>query len=494
MDLFYDAVGQILDLFKYKYDKKIIQSGIMDAYIVLIWKNHELSHRYLKELYNNDINTKDFQKIIYILQSKLSKKYFDDLYYIPTAYEFIISNDINKEKYSIYYTPKWIVKYMVANSVNAYIKTKKDLSSLKILEPSCGCGTFLLYVFDVLYEWYIQNTKLTKEHIVKEIMEKILYATDIDEVAVKYCKYMLMIKIMELLNKERFDINLNIYSYDYLKENNIDKIKFDVIIGNPPYLENRKINKYYDKEYLKSKYTTASGRFDIYSLFIEKALNMMKYEGKLSFIVPGSLLTNNNFILIRKILLDKTEIIEIIKLGDKIFNNVGMDMIIITVDKKKSINTNHEIQCKELHYNHEKDLYKKEYRYIPQKYYYNLLNYVFDIGSTNITFKMREKVYKSTQLYLNDRCEVIAGIATGNIRNKLLTRNENDMNTKKVLEGKNVFSYYYQWGGLYIKDDKSLINRDKGEYATFMRKEFIYNEKILIRQTADRFICAYDDE
>ncbi|RKD32440.1 TaqI-like C-terminal specificity domain-containing protein [Thermohalobacter berrensis] len=134
-----------------------------------------------------------------------------------------------------------------------------------------------------------------------------------------------------------------------------------------------------------------------------------------------------------------------------------------------------------------------------QKYYYNNLNYVFDIDSSETTFKLRERLfnnkYKSNKYKrLDDVCEVVAGIATGNVRKKLLTFDKNVKNSKKVLRGKDVKKYYHSWSGLYVIDDKSIIDRQKGEYATFMRRKFIYNEKLLIRQTADRFICSYDNE
>ncbi|KGG79871.1 hypothetical protein Y919_09360 [Caloranaerobacter azorensis H53214] len=483
---------KILNFYNEKIDKDLLEDMILNSLILLILEELNAVKLFIEDLEINDIKKCDIYKI---LKKNLSKEIIKDDYVLPIAYEYIISRKEKKERYAIYYTPKWLVEYIVDRVIAQYIKQRKNIDNLKILEPSCGSGVFLLYIFDMLYNWYKKNTNLSRIEIIKRIIENILYGIDIDRRGIYLCKISLQIKIYKLIG-EKIDLKFNLYNVDFLKNNYIDNYKFSFIIGNPPYLENRRINKYYDKDYLKKFFSTAIGRFDIYSLFIEKGIKMLCDDGYLAFITPGNILSNNNFTPIRKMILDKTEIKEIVNLGDNIFDKVDMNMAIIFVKKSQNNLKRNKILCKNLKgsSNIKKDLFKDSYRIIDQAYYYNNLNYVFDIESSKKTFELRQRIYNTNFYRINDLCEIVAGIATGNIRHKLLTYDGNKKGARKVLIGRDVKPYYYNWSGLYVITDRSIINKQLGEYATFMREEFVFNPKILIRQTADRFICAYDEQ
>ena len=490
-------VKEIFNKFKHLYSTKEIENLIYDSLIVFSltkinpsWESDKksfLDFKYEKiiEIINTDIYN--------YLKEILSMEEIEEDILIPTVYESVVRNQ-QRERFGIYYTPQWLVKYVVDNSVGKQINKMKSIDSLKILEPACGAGMFLIYVFDVLYNWYVNNTDLSKEDIIKKIIEKNLYGIDIDCRALKLCKYILYIKVFKII-KKNINIQFNLYNSDYLGRCFLNKTNFHFIIGNPPYLENRRINKYFDKQDLKNRYITAVGRFDIYSLFIEKSLQIIEKRGIIAFILPCNLLTNNNFSTTRELILKKTDILEIINLGDGIFQGVNMNMAIIMF-RRSSVKGEHFIRCKNLSasLNIQNSISKSQYKLIPQVYFNNMIKNTFDINSSEVTFNLREKVFKRGYNKINDVCEIIAGIATGNIRNKLLTTNSRTPNAKKVLEGKNIDSYYHKWGSLYFIDDKSVINKSNGEYATFMKKEFIKEEKILVRQTADKFICTYDDE
>ncbi|MTI69750.1 MAG: hypothetical protein FH751_05770 [Firmicutes bacterium] len=469
-----------------KKNKSNNESEVMKAILIKIWDYYGFNYKYLDFSYELIEHLRKSE--IYESLEKLDNEIWKDEYLLVRAYEFIV-NRKKQEKFSIYYTPKWLVSYITKGTlVNIDIE---NIHNIKILEPACGSGSFLIYTFDFLFNIYSKNKSLNKLEIIKKIIENNLYGVDIDKEALKFCEYSLKIKILKKLNYLP-DISMNLFKKDYLIKEFFNKIKFDYIIGNPPYLENRRINKYFDKKYLKKNYLTAIGRFDIYSLFIEKSLNLLKDKGVLGFVLPASLFSNNNFYETRKLILNKSKINELINLGEHIFEDVGMNMAIIIISK--SNNKNNLIKCKSVVgiKDKKKNINNKYFRYINQKYYYNIIKNVFDINSNERTFKLRERIYYDNYIKINDVCEIVAGIATGNIRNKLLVNEKKNKNAKKVLRGKDVDYYIHTWSSLYIIDDKSIIDKNKGEYATFMRKEFITKEKILIRQTANRFICTYD--
>lgn len=495
MSLLITTIDTIYESYCGEESISYIEDITIDAIIVLAFENLEVTPLRVLDIVEDRLTEVLNSDAYHILKDNASSIDFVNIEVIQTVYEYMIQKeDSKKEKYGIYYTPEWLANYTSYNIFNKTDISQQSLCDFKILEPSCGCGIFISHVFDIMFEYYVANTEFSSCEIAKNIIQNNIYGMDIDEKALRICKYVLMIKAYKQ-TKVINDYSFNLYNMDYLKCDDIYTKNFDIILGNPPFLENRKINKYYNKVYLKEKYITAKGRFDIYSLFIEKSLDILKANGYLSFILPGNLLSNNNFASIRKLILDKACILEIINLGEGIFNNVGMNMLIISL-LKQTDNINNTIRCKNITKSMDKinDISIEKYRYIPQKYYVSTLMNVFDIDSSDLTFKLRERLFGEKYIKINDVSETIAGIATGNIRNKLITCSPDSKNAKKIIEGKNVFNYYHTWGGLYFIDDKSIIDSSKGEYATFMRNEFINTEKILIRQTADRFICSYDDQ
>lgn len=75
------------------------------------------------------------------------KNFWQNYMTLPKIYEYIVARKIERrEKYGIYYTPDWIVKNMVDESVNEVLKSRDKLENIKILEPACGCGVFAVLI------------------------------------------------------------------------------------------------------------------------------------------------------------------------------------------------------------------------------------------------------------------------------------------------------------------------------------------------------------
>jgi type I restriction-modification system DNA methylase subunit len=108
-----------------------------------------------------------------------------------------------------------------------------------------------------------------------------------------------------------------------------DESQYDYVVGNPPYL---RIQRVYPelREYYKKTYTSASGRFDLYILFIERGLKWLKPSGKLGFVTSNKFITSNYGKSIRRFILQHSIIEQIIDLADtKIFDVAVLPCIII---------------------------------------------------------------------------------------------------------------------------------------------------------------------
>ncbi|MCR8745410.1 Eco57I restriction-modification methylase domain-containing protein [Romboutsia lituseburensis] len=264
----------------------------------------------------------------------------DDNFKMSKAYENNLSTDIKQSK-GIYYTPKFIVKYILENTLKYHDILKNP--SPKVLDISCGCGNFLLEAYDILYEIIEKNLfELSNlygsdywniNNIHNHIVTNCIYGADIDSSAIEILK-------ISLKNK-RGDYNIqkfNLYCCDSLRYEWNEK--FDYIIGNPPYVGQKKLNNDYKKEIMKSYSEVYKDKSDIYYCFYKKIIQMLDEDGIGSIITPRYFLESPSGKYLRSYISKNINIKEIIDfLGCSIFKNIGICSCISTF-KKESIDEN----------------------------------------------------------------------------------------------------------------------------------------------------------
>jgi hypothetical protein len=258
----------------------------------------------------------------------------------------------------VYYTPTYIVNYIVQNTVGRILEgmTPTDAAELRVLDPACGSGSFLLgayqHLLDWHHQWYLANDALKwskgrnptlrpgprgdmilsiRER--KRILTNNIYGVDVDPQAVEVTKLSVLLKCLEgesaqsindlLLFHERAlpDLGNNIQcgnsliSADFytgetskkLSEQERSRIRpfnwqegfakimksggFDAVIGNPPYIDSEWMTTWLpnDRAYLSQHYQSAKGNWDIFCVFVDKALQLCKSGGMSSMIVPNKL-------------------------------------------------------------------------------------------------------------------------------------------------------------------------------------------------------------
>ena len=281
---------------------------------------------------------------------------------LGTYYESILEKEVRKEG-GIYYTPPLIVDYMVANTVGELLKNKtpEEAAKIKIVDPACGGGIFLLGAYQYLLDWHEkQFGKLTFVQRYKILIDNI-FGVDIDPLAVEITKYCLSMQCSEEKDFS-LDLDQNIRYGNSLIDTEFDwqnefspifaQGGFDIVIGNPPYGAKYPAEH---KEYFKEKYVSAKtsdiivkgsvagrlkGSLDTFSLFIENGFNILKTDGYLMFIVPLSVVSSDSMTALHKLLFDHCKMIKVSSYAKRpvqIFHNACIANTIIGFVKTNTV-------------------------------------------------------------------------------------------------------------------------------------------------------------
>ena len=304
------------------------------------------------------------------------KKIIDGLYYPDCPYEFsMISTEILGNIYEqflgkvirltdghqakvedkpevkkaggVFYTPQYIVNYIVENTVGELLKgkTPNKVSELRIVDPACGSGSFLLGAYQKLLDWhvdYYSNLDQPPKNVIyigkdgipkltiqekKRILLNNIYGVDIDSQAVEVTKLSLLLKVLEDENKDVLEaqqkliqeralpylgdnircgnslIGTDILEQQDLTDDEVFELNpfdweiefsdifetggFDAVIGNPPYFNIQTLganSNYFN--YLKNNYEIYMDKSDILFYFISKSSKISK--GKIGFIISNA--------------------------------------------------------------------------------------------------------------------------------------------------------------------------------------------------------------
>jgi len=276
---------------------------------------------------------------------------------IPIANPIKSPKSSHRHNKGIYYTPTPIVDYLTYQIMERAFEKKniERISKTKVLDPSCGCGSFLIASYRYLLEKLGEHCKKHPESCFVEealnFLQLMIYGTDIDENAIRWTKRLLFFTTWQasLIHEtcqhshaglSMPDLSNNILCHDFLRiEQNTFSIgskHFNIIIGGPPFVRIQELyNQHPEKiEDYKQKFKIASGQFDLYMLFIEKAIALMGYNSLLGMSVSNSFMYSLNGKKLRELISSKCCVEEIVEFGDnKVYPNASVRIALITLRK-----------------------------------------------------------------------------------------------------------------------------------------------------------------
>lgn len=309
----------------------------------------------------------------------------------------------DSKRSGIVYTPKKIADYMVKNLIDSSEVIHNPY--IKILDPSCGCGNLIFSCFQYLKEIFLNNIneinkrlnkKLNSDDIDYHILYYNLFGFDIDKTAIIILKIDLF-RLTGIINNKNFIVK------DFLMDD--VKGKFDFIIGNPPYIGHKNVDRNYSK-ILKKKYKEVyEDKGDVSYCFFSRALKCLNKTGKLGFIISRYFCEASSGKKLRKFILNNANIKLIIDFyGIRPFKDIGIDPIIIYLKNEKNCSAENKIKI--IKPNH-----KGEFtRFFIKKGELDSEGWVI-INETER--KMLNKIIRKCKFLLSDICNSHQGIITG---------------------------------------------------------------------------------
>jgi len=270
------------------------------------------------------------------------------------------------------------------------------------------------------------------------------------------------------------------FEFPEVLNNDGDFVGFDVVIGNPPYVFSRENFDQQIKKYFGENYQTSQYQVNLFFLFIEKTISLLRSKGKFSLIVPNSLLMVSSAQSLRRFVLNETSLSEIINLMGYTFEGVNVETIIFSGKKEKPTKESKiEIFSNDGHdfiFNQVKE----------QLLFMKNNGHELNVFSDAISDKIIEKLLSDSFL-LDNLVQIKAGlqayeIGKGNpkqtpedVRLRIYDYNHKfNENTYQYIEGKDVNRYSLRWAGTYLKYGENLAAP-----RTF---EIFSGKKIIIRE------------
>ncbi|PKM92446.1 MAG: hypothetical protein CVU81_00390 [Euryarchaeota archaeon HGW-Euryarchaeota-1] len=347
-----------------------------------------------------------------------------------------------------FYTPQEIVNYMVD-----FLNIKPEST---ILDPTCGCGVFLVTAHNYL--------RKINQNAIQNI-----YGVDLNNSATKIARINLWLRNSNNSNSLKI-LEKNIKTGNSVVENKIVDKKafnwnkefseilggggFDFIVGNPPYVTLKNKRDYDIKESIFSK--IANGSTNAASLVIAKSFELLKEGGVMAFVLPKTLIRVNSYSRLRGFLFENSKILHIYDLGSY-FKGVKGEQIILFIQKTTDKNAIKENKVLiKVRDKKEDSLGSQKTFYIPQK---TLKKY-----NTLLMFE-DEKYYTLVKKIKGENLENIAKIFRGITisPNSEIISKSTSKQRKPIIKGNNI-SKFFNTNGFFIDVVKLTGNLSKLKY------------------------------
>lgn len=442
-----------------------------------------------------------------------------------------LNGKTKRKSQGIYYTPRYIVDYIVSQTLGEVLKNKdsEKIRDIKILDPACGSGSFLIRAYEELINyWEAKLNKSSKfkkdthlgafEKTMKQkegrktlsaeakmnTLRNNIYGVDLDEQAVEIAQLNLLLKTVDkrtkLPNLQHILCGNSLISGEekelkkYFGRNWKDKKPFnwqerfpevfkeggfDVIIGNPPWvtLLHEEIGQG-ELNYFRDRYSAAAGfKLNLFPIFIERALELCGPGGFISFIVPNRLLDTPSYRQLMKKIIDRNRIAFIVDIPEGSFVDVVAGNIIIGIQRKSPADKITVL----------KNVFsgKKEENILIDRENIIKNNYVINLSfNKNLSILFR-RIDEKSQI-LKNYTNIHVGMMIKDKKEVLELEKFNKSN--RIVLGRDFDRYTINKMRFFDLGKISIFGGTKNP------EKHLISPKILVRKTGNNLVACYDDQ
>ena len=438
----------------------------------------------------------------------------------------------------VFYTPQYITKYIVENTVGRLCAEKKQqlnivedeyfsdqrrqmqtkkrlldqlhhyrdwLLQITILDPACGSGAFLNAALQFLMaehklidemEAKVAGSAIVFQDVENSILEHNLYGVDINEESVEIAQLALWLRTAKPHRKLN-SLNENIkcgnslisdpeiagekaFNWQEQFPKVFEKGGFDVVIGNPPYVNMANIQNEQERKFYQNNYSTVKNKCDLYSIFTEKAKFLLKDNGLLGFIFPNSWMGTESFSKFRDFLSKEVNVYQLVELPPGVFEDAIVTTVLCFYQNvlPKASNNVEVFSCID------KEFIKKDF----------VLSYEQILNNPNSSF-----AFEKTISLENVPCKKLLEIASFSLGIKtsddarFVFDNPIDNTCYKFIRGRNISRWSHPYNDEWIWYQPALICEKTGGRPRIL-ENFIVDRKIVIQDIAAQITATIDSE
>ena len=447
-----------------------------------------------------------------------------------------LGNRVSKRKKDgVFYTPAYITKYIVENTIGKLCDNKKTelgindetfaekrrnknqkaeldqklktyrewLLSLKICDPACGSGAFLNAALQFLKAEHALIDELTAkiygdtlifQEVENAILENNLYGVDINEESVEIAKLSLWLHTAQK-GRKLSTLNNNIKCGNSLIDDPAiagDKAfcwekefpevfgegGFDVVIGNPPYVNMVNILDEKQRKFYQSHYKTVKNKSDLYSIFTEKSSHLLKSNGQFGFIFSNSWMGTESFSSFRDFLAKDVKVTKLVQLPPGVFADATVTTVLCfyenitpTEDDFIEIETcvNQEFVSKG---------FKLSYKQVLQN------------PNTSFSFERTIELNKVKTVPLGEIASFSLGIKTSDDKRFIFSERKDD-DCYLFLRGRNIKRWCKPENNEWLWYKPELICEKPGGRPRIF-ENFVVDKKIVIQDIAQEIVATFD--
>ncbi len=550
-----DVYTHLLNHFKLAESK--YNSGIFDFEADRITATLKIDDRVLKTIIRNQYYPKspyEFSVLGVEILGNVYEQFLGKVIRLTAGHQAKVETKPEVKKAGgVYYTPQYIVEYIVKNTVGKLIKgkTPDEIAEMKILDPACGSGSFLIGAYTSLLkyhlDWYTNHNPKKHKNAVFQVRENEWYLTtaekkrillnnifgvDIDQQAVEVTKLSLLLKVLEHESRESIDQQVKL-GLEGVLPNLDDNIKCGNSLIGPDFYdtqqttlfdedEMRRINVFdwhddvkgfgeimkcggFDcvignppyvrphrlepqvKEYFWQHYTSFVKKSDLYCCFIERGISLLRPEGGFGFIVSNGWMRLDSFENLRAFLLNTTSLRKIIEFTYNVFDRATVKTTVLLLSKMMRPDNVFVVATTDKAV----DLDQLKFKELHQDAFRRTYKLIFDMSIDEIQDRIKQKI-RQHGIELGKAFKLSFGLKTGD-DSVFLSHSQETVDHKPLLRGKDIHRYFFTFDGEFVwyVPTKMRVHRKTARPGTADRFE---QPKVLIRDTGNALQGTFDDE